>query len=98
MAPVADPCFVYILLCSDGTYYVGCTTEVRDREQTHNEGHGADYTASRRPVRMVYSEAHESWAAGRTREAQIKHWSHAKKKALVEGDVERLHSLAKRRH
>ena len=98
MAFVTTPCFVYILLCSDGTFYTGCTADLRDRERVHNEGHGAEYTASRRPVRVVYWETHESWPAARAREAQLKHWSRAKKKALVDGDAERLHSLAKRRH
>ena len=96
-APGNSPCFVYILRCSDGSYYVGSTTEVVEREQTHNDGHGAEYTATRRPVRMVYSEAHESWPAARKREAQIKGWSRAKKKALIEGNRSRLHVLARRR-
>ena len=59
-APVATPCFVYILVCSDGSYYVGSTSDLRDRERIHNEGHGAEYTATRRPVRMVYSEPYGS--------------------------------------
>ena len=96
-APVITPCFVYVLLCSDGTYYVGCTTDLRERERIHNEGHGAEYTASRRPVRMVYSEPHDSWPAARKRETQLKRWSRAKKKALIEGDPSRLHRLARRR-
>ena len=96
-APAAESCYVYILLCSDGTHYIGCTADLHDREWVHNEGHGADYTASRRPVRLVYSERHESWPAAREREVQLKRWSHAKKQALVEGQLERLHQLAKRR-
>jgi predicted GIY-YIG superfamily endonuclease len=46
---------------------------------------------------MVYTEAHDSWLAARKREAQLKRWSHAKKKALIEGDGPWLHALAKRR-
>jgi putative endonuclease len=96
-APPVEPCFVYILSCSDGSFYTGCTANLQDREQAHNEGHGAAHTASRRPVRLVYWERQPSWPAARAREAQLKHWSHAKKKTLVDGDVERLHSLARRR-
>lgn len=96
MAPVTTPCFVYVLLCSDGTYYTGCTADLRDRERVHNEGHGAVYTASRRPVRLVYSERHESWPTAREREAQLKRWSRAKKQALVDGDSRTLHVLARR--
>jgi putative endonuclease len=96
-APVPSPCFVYILQCCDGSYYVGCTSDLRERERVHNEGHGAEHTAAHGPVRVVYSETHESWPAARRREAQLKRWSHAKKKALIENDRDRLHTLAKRR-
>ena len=90
-------CFVYILLCADGSYYVGSTSDLREREPVHNDGHGAEYTASRRPVRMVYLEIQESWPAARSREARIKRWSRAKKKALIDGDRRRLQTLARRR-
>ena len=97
-APATSPCFVYILRCADGSYYVGSTSDVAARERFHNEGHGSQHTSRRRPVRLVYSEALESWAAARKREIQIKCWSHAKKKALVDGHLDRLHGLARRRH
>jgi putative endonuclease len=96
-APVTASCFVYILRCADGSYYIGATADLHDRERVHNEGHGAEYTASRRPVRLVYSESHDSWPAARDREAQLKRWSRAKKQALIDGDRDRLHALAKRR-
>lgn len=96
-APGTEPCVVYILECADGSYYVGSTTDVIDRERIHNAGHGAEHTAAHQPVRLVHSEAHESWAAARKREAQLKHWSRAKKQALIAGDRARLHALAKRR-
>ena len=92
-----EPCFVYILLCSDGTFYVGCTTDVTERARIHNEGHGAEYTAARRPVRVVYAERHESWSAARKRESQIKRWTRAKKQALIDVDGRCLRVLAKRR-
>jgi putative endonuclease len=86
-------CFVYILRCSDGTLYTGSTSDVAERELKHNDGHGAKYTASRRPVKVVYSEAHESRSAAQRREYQIKGWSRAKKEALVAGDLSRLRHL-----
>ncbi len=89
--------FVYIASCSDGTLYVGSTSDVLERERVHNEGRGAKYTAGRLPVRVVYSEGHESRSAAQQREAQLKKWSRAKKTALVERDGQRLHALAKRR-
>ena len=50
--------FTYILRCADDTLYVGCTEDLASREQTHNEGRRAVYTATGRPVRMVYAERH----------------------------------------
>jgi putative endonuclease len=96
-APVTAPYFVYILACSDVTLYVGSTSDLVRRERAHNEGRGAKYTAGRRPVRIIYSESHESRSAAQRREAQLKRWSRAKKMALIGGDGERLLSLARRR-
>ena len=76
--------YVYILRCSTGTLYTGSTTDLAARERAHNEGRGAKYTAGRRPVRMVYSETHESRSAAQVREAQIKRLTRAMKDALVE--------------
>ena len=97
MSPRTSSHFVYILSCSDGTLYVGSTSDVVERERVHNEGRGPKYTAGRTPVRVVYSEAHESRAAAQNREAQLKRWSHAKKQALIDGDRDRLRALARRR-
>ena len=88
-APVSTPYFVYILSCSDGTLYVGSTSDVARREHAHNEGRGAKYTAGRGPVRVVYSESHESRSAAQKREAQLKKCSRAKKQALVDRDSAR---------
>jgi len=96
-APATSPCFVYILKCADGSCHVGSASDVAERERTHNEGHGAEHTAAHRPVHMVYSEAHESWPAARKREAQLKHWTRAKKDALIAGNRSKLHELARRR-
>ena len=52
-APVTAPCFVYILKCSDGSFYVGSTSDVAERERIHNEGHGAAHTAAHGPVRLA---------------------------------------------
>jgi putative endonuclease len=96
-APDSERCFVYMLLCADESYYVSVSADPVERERVHNEGHGAEHTAARLPVRLVYSEAHQSWSAARRREIQLKRWSHSKKKALVAGNTELLHRHAKRR-
>jgi predicted GIY-YIG superfamily endonuclease len=88
--------FIYILRCADDTFYIGHTENLASREQTHNDGKGAKYTAARRPVRMVYAEEHYSGRSAIARERQLKRWSHKKKEALVLGDREALRSLGRR--
>jgi len=89
--------WVYLLRCADGTLYVGRTNDIVAREKTHNDGHGARYTAARRPVRIVYSEAHHSTESAIAREPQLKRWTADKKEALIVGDLSTLKSLSRRR-
>ena len=88
--------FTYILRCADETLYVGRTQDLASRQQTHNDGHGANYTATRRPVRMVYAEEHASVASAIAREHQLKRWSRNKKEALILGDRAVLRSLGRK--
>ena len=88
--------FIYILRCADDTLYVGHTEDLALREQTHNDGKGAKYTAARRPVRMVYAEEHASVASAIARERQLKRWSRKKKEALILGDHAALRPLCRR--
>ena len=88
--------FTYILRCADNTLYVGHTEDLASREQTHNDGKGAKYTAARRPVRMVYAQEHASAAGAIAREHQLKRWSHEKKEALILGDRVSLRSMGQR--
>ena len=89
--------FVYILVCADGAYYVGSTTDVPARVATHNAGRGPRFTACRRPVILVYSEPFGTMDQARKREIQIKKWSRTQKEALIAGDMDRLHDLSCRR-
>ena len=89
--------FIYILRCSDNTLYVGHTDDLATREELHNRGHGAKYTASRTPVRIVYAEQHASLHATIGRERQLKRWSLKKKEALVICDRAALRSLGRKR-
>jgi predicted GIY-YIG superfamily endonuclease len=74
---------VYILRCADGTFYTGCAKDPAAREAAHNAGRGAKYTAGRRPVRLVYSEACGSVGAALRRERELKRLTRARKAALV---------------
>ncbi|HEX2948348.1 MAG TPA: GIY-YIG nuclease family protein [Armatimonadota bacterium] len=92
-----DRYYVYILLCNDGTYYVGSTHDVEARVARHNEGRAATYTALRRPVTLAYTEVHPDQLTAMRRERQLKGWSHQKRDALINGDLERLKQLSKQR-
>ncbi|NBB99878.1 MAG: GIY-YIG nuclease family protein [Bacteroidetes bacterium] len=74
--------FVYIVRCSDGTLYTGYTTDVERRVAQHNAGTGAKYTRGRRPVRLVYQEAHATVSEAMQREYAIKQWRRQRKEQL----------------
>lgn len=88
------PC-VYILLCDNGSYYVGSTTNLRLRLQEHEEGLGSNHTKGHHPIELVYTEEYETPIEAHMRERQLHKWSHAKKQALINGDIGRLRELSK---
>jgi len=90
------PWHVYILRCRDGSLYTGYTNDLDNRLAAHNSGKGAKYTASRRPVKIVYTESAESKSAAMKRELQIKGWTKAKKEALIAENRQKLKKLSKR--
>ena len=75
--------YVYLLRCADGTLYCGWTTDLEARLAAHNSGHGAKYTRSRRPLTLVYAEAHEDRHDALSREWHIKRMSREEKLRLV---------------
>jgi len=87
--------YFYILKCSDGSYYIGSTTDLKKRVKTHNQGEGAAHTAKRRPVRLVYNESFNSFDDAVKRERQVKKWTRSKKEALINGEHENLKKLSK---
>jgi len=90
--------YLYILLCADGSYYVGTARQGLERRiAEHNAGYFGGYTARRRPVTLVFSEWFERIDDAIAAERQVKGWSRAKKEALIHGDFSRLQDLAKRR-
>ena len=89
---------VYILRCSDGSYYTGLTKqEIEARVWEHNEGVYDGYTAKRRPVELVFTETYDRIVEAIERGRQIKGWSRAKKEALIALAYERLPELASRK-
>lgn len=79
------PYYFYLARCSDNSLYSGSCVELRAREAKHNEGAGAKYTRSRRPIRIIYHEEFRNLAAARRREAQVKRWCKLKKEQLAHG-------------
>lgn len=73
----------YIVECADHTLYTGWTKDLKKRIEKHNSGEGAKYTRSRRPVRLVYYEVHETREEAMQREYAIKKMSRAEKMALI---------------
>ena len=94
---MSRPFFVYMLACSDGSFYVGHTDELEVRLAQHEMGEGARYTRPRRPLRLVGSWEFESREDAKDAEAQIKRWTRAKKAAMAAEDSEALRILASRR-
>jgi predicted GIY-YIG superfamily endonuclease len=86
--------YVYILRCSDGSYYVGHSEDVSTRLKVHNAGEGAAWTARRRPVILVYQEPLTTETEAVERELQLKGWSRAKKEALIKGNRATLKQLS----
>ena len=85
---------VYILQCSDNSYYVGHTENLKNRIKLHNSGQGAKHTATRCPVVLKYQESASSKQEAIKREKQIKGWSRLKKEALIRGDMNHLSKLS----
>lgn len=75
--------YIYIVRCSDGSFYTGWTTDVGQRVAQHNAGQGAKYTRSRLPVTLVYSEGFASKEVTMRREYEIKNLSREKKIRLM---------------
>ena len=75
--------YTYIVRCADGTLYTGWTNDLEKRMKAHNEGTGAKYTRSRRPVELVYSEEHESREEAMSREYHIKRLTRQQKLELI---------------
>ena len=83
--------YVYILKCSDNSYYTGVTNNPELRLRQHNFGLNKDaYTFTRRPVEMLYCEKFSDYLLAISWEKRIKKWSRKKKEALIEQNWDAL--------
>jgi putative endonuclease len=86
--------WVYILRCSDNSYYTGSTSNLDQRLIEHQNKKYNGYTSSRLPVKLVFSEEFFDAKLAASFEKQIKGWSRKKKEALIRRDLNLLHILS----
>ncbi|MDE2420272.1 MAG: GIY-YIG nuclease family protein [Gammaproteobacteria bacterium] len=87
--------FMYILKCSNGSFYVGSTQNIEARLEQHQQGQGSNFTRKHFPVKLVYQEEYDRIDEAFSREKQIQGWSRAKKLALIRGEFDLLPTLSK---
>jgi predicted GIY-YIG superfamily endonuclease len=75
--------WVYIIRCSDGTYYTGHTDDLETRIAQHQQGKIKGYSSKRLPVELVFCDDFPTRDEAFFRERQIKGWTHRKKQALI---------------
>jgi putative endonuclease len=75
--------YVYILQCSDDTYYTGYTNDLQNRVKLHNEGKGAKYTRDRRPVKLAWSKEYKYFKKAFLEELYIKKLTRRQKEKLI---------------
>jgi putative endonuclease len=89
--------FIYILECSDTSFYIGITNDIEQRLQEHQAGIDKScYTYNKRPLHLCYQEEFSEVEQAILREKQLKKWSRKKKQALINQDFDRLVSLSKK--
>jgi predicted GIY-YIG superfamily endonuclease len=88
--------WAYMLRCADGSFYVGCTTDLDTRIGQHHGGEQPGYTASRRPVVLVWAEEFQRVEDAIAAEQRIKGWTRLKKEALIRGDWDTIRQFGSR--
>lgn len=81
--------YVYIVRCSDDSFYTGITNNLEKRLRQHNgeiKG-GAFYTRNKRPVKLIHKEEFATHLEAARREIEIKGWSREKKEVLIKNPI-----------
>ena len=92
--------WMYVVRCSDGSFYTGSTLldpDLRVWEHNNDDDASANFTRRRRPVELVHAEQYEDLRDAFAREKQVQGWSRAKKQAMIDGRYERLPDLSRSR-
>jgi putative endonuclease len=90
-------CVVYFLRLRSGALYIGASEDLEQRLEDHASGQACRTTHLDPPAFFLRLEIYSNFSEARSREAQLKRWTRAKKEALVVGDAERLHALSQSR-
>jgi predicted GIY-YIG superfamily endonuclease len=86
--------YVYILRCSDGSYYTGHTDNLEKRMAEHQSGEYGGYASTRLPVQLLWSQDCATRLEALSAEQQIKGWSRKKKEAMMRGDWKAVQQIA----
>lgn len=88
--------YVYILECSDRSFYTGVTNNVNRRFQEHNDGCNVNcYTFDKRPVTLLYATHFIYFEQAVGWEKKLKGWSRKKKIALIKERWDDLSEFSK---
>lgn len=91
--------YVYILKCSDKSYYTGITNNLEKRFNQHQFGFKKNsYTYKRRPLILVFHQEFNDALQAIYFEKKIKGWTRLKKQALINGDFDMLQILSECRN
>ncbi len=75
--------YLYILQCSDGTFYTGITNDLSRRLELHNSGKASRYTRSRRPVALLYNEGCRNRSSALKKEYAMKSLTRVQKEDYI---------------
>jgi putative endonuclease len=90
--------WIYILRCTDDSFYVGSTRDLEYRLQQHAIGSADRYTRSRRPLTLAWAQECEQIEDAYVLEHKIKGWRREKKLALINGRYGDLPRLSRSRY
>lgn len=89
--------YVYILECSDLSYYTGFTYDINERLLKHEVGFYPDcYTFKKRPVKLVFTYSFFDAVQAKAFERKVKGWTRKKKKALIESDWDKIVEIVRK--
>ena len=86
--------WIYIVCCSDNSYYTGHTDNLEQRIAQHQAGEVTGYTSKRRPVELVFAQDCATREEAMSGEIQIKGWSRKKKEAMMRNDWKEVQRIS----